>query len=714
MLLLLMPATGAGAIAAAVMLAMGIAWIIHKKVYQRAFWKSRQYFLGLVVIFVAAYLGLVFYDRWLPSRELQVIAASLGMPLETTLLTAAGILGTLSIPFLYTGIQTITQKHFGANQENSFTGSLLSCLLVSVVTVMLAQVMIDVPVLSMGESNFSWGILIVAAVILIFYCLFGKIVPSIFVGAGIFMVISTINVYVYRFRERLLEPTDVFSASTAMNVIENYSLFPISSNVLFGWNIFVAIVLVLYCLQHKQKSELTLRRRCALLCACAVSTIGIGTCISELETYHWAKEGAEINGYVLDFVSKFKELYVPKPDNYSTDLIAQLADQYAAGSHADVSDASKPPHILVIMDEGFADLRVVGDFTTNQEVTPFISSLKEDALSGYALVSVFGGNTANSEYEFLTGNSMAWLSPNTVPYQQYIQSPTYSMVSYLKDSYDYRCIALHPYEASGWNRPAVYGHLGFDEMHFLEDFPQEKYVRKYVSDQEMFEVMIEAFEAKKENPLFLVGVTMQNHGGFGYVSEGPTYTKHISLPDYPDKYREAEEYLSVIHETDKAVAYLINYFQNVDEEVVIVFFGDHQPSIEESFYRKISGSGEHTLETEQNRYKVPFFIWANYDIEETYMDCVSLNYLSSHVYETAGIPLPPYNQFLRELESRIPAMNVNSFFSQASGSYVLFDDGSKEEKQWLELYEALQYNNIFDKKHRNETLFPVLSGKVQS
>ena len=181
MLLLLMPATGVGAIAAAVMLAIGIAWIIHKKVYQRAFWKSRQYFLVLVVIFAAAYLGLAFYDRWLTSRELQVIAAVLGIPLKTTLLIAAGLLGTLSIPFLCTGIQNITQKHFGANQENSFIGSLLSCLLVSVVTVMLAQVMIDVPVLSMGESNFSWGILIVAAVILFFYCLFGKIVPSIFV-----------------------------------------------------------------------------------------------------------------------------------------------------------------------------------------------------------------------------------------------------------------------------------------------------------------------------------------------------------------------------------------------------------------------------------------------------------------------------------------------------------------------------------------------------
>ena len=338
--------------------------------------------------------------------------------------------------------------------------------------------------------------------------------------------------------------------------------------------------------------------------------------------------------------------------------------------------------------------------------TPFISSLKENLISGYALASVFGGNTSNSEYEFLTGNSFAWLSPNAVPYQQYIRSSTYSMVSYLKSVYNYKCLAFHPNDGTAWNRTNAYKHLGFDESYFLDAFPRKHYIRKYVSDQEMFELLIENYEAQKENPLFLFGVTMQNHSAFLY--SGENYTQHISLDFDGDEFKEAEQYLSVLHETDKAVEYLISYFENVDENVVIVFFGDHQPKVEEDFYQLIRGKEEDTLDTYQLRYKVPFFIWTNYDIEEQTLDCVSLNYLSSYVYDAAGIALPPYNQFLREMEAEIPSINANGFYSPSVGGYLPVEEANEEEMRWLELYESLQYNNVFDNKCRNEKLFPVL------
>lgn len=300
---------------------------------------------------------------------------------------------------------------------------------------------------------------------------------------------------------------------------------------------------------------------------------------------------------------------------------------------------------------------------------------------------------------------MAWLSPNTVPYQQYLHSSTYSMVSYLKSTYNYKCLAMHPFASTGWNRPAAYEHLGFDACYFVEDFPQVDLIREYVSDREMFEFLIDTFESEKEEPLFLLGVTMQNHGGYTYTGEN--FVQHISLTDYEDP--KAEQYLSLIHETDMAAEYLITYFQNVDEDVIIVFYGDHLPKLDESFYEYISGSTADTLDEQQQRYKVPFYIWANYDIEEAYIDCTSLNYLSSYVYDIAGIALPPYNQFLREMEAVIPSINANGFYSLSAGCYLPFDEATGEEQHWLELYENLQYNSLFDTKNRNETFFPALS-----
>ncbi len=706
LLLLLMPATGIGVITMVGILIVGIGLILYKNVYKMALGK-RNYLIP-IAMFISTYLGLVFYNRWIPSSKMEMMATMIHMPTETMLLIGSLLLTVLSVYFIYAVLEITIEKTPNTDEKNNFLKAIISCVIAAVVTVISAQIMIETEVLSMGYVNFIWAILIVLTAILFLLCLLGKAMLSILLGTGIFMIVSTINVYVYSFRERLFEPVDIFSAGTAMNVAGSYDLFPIPTNILTGWGIFVGLIIILCYWELSSKSDFTVKKRLALLSVCIISFIAIFFYVGNLKTYHWHNEGARFNGYILDFVSKFKEISASKPENYNQEKIAELAEQYASDKNDPKTDQTDRPHIIIIMDEAFSDLHVVGEFETNIEIMPFISSLKKNTISGYALASVYGGNTANSEYEFLTGNSLAWLSPNVVPYQQYIRSSTYSMVSYLKSSFDYKTVAMHPFKPSGWNRPVAYKHLGFDECFFVEDFPQKKYVRNYVSDQEMFEFFIKTYESHREEPLFIFGVTMQNHGGYTYTGEN--YTQSISLSDH-EEFPEVEQYISLIHETDKAVEYLVTYFESVDEDVVIVFFGDHQPKISDVFYETISGTSADTLDEQQKRYEVPFFIWSNYDIEEKYIDCTSLNYLSSYVYDVAGINLPPYNQFLSDMETAIPAINANGFYSLDARSYLPFDEANKDEAQWLELYEMLQYNNLFDKRHYNETLFPVLDMK---
>lgn len=128
------------------------------------------------------------------------------------------------------------------------------------------------------------------------------------------------------------------------------------------------------------------------------------------------------------------------------------------------------------MNESFADLSVVGDFETNTQVTPFMDSLSENTLKGYALSSVYGAKTPNSEWEFETGNSMAFLPDGSVVYQQYINDDPTSIVSNLKNI-GYTTVAMHPYYATGWSRNKVYPHLGYDETYFIDDFDQTKILR---------------------------------------------------------------------------------------------------------------------------------------------------------------------------------------------------------------------------------------------
>lgn len=148
---------------------------------------------------------------------------------------------------------------------------------------------------------------------------------------------------------------------------------------------------------------------------------------------------------------------------------------------------------FIIMDESFADLSVLGnEISTNQEVTPFYNSLQENVVKGYVLTSVFGGGTPNSEYELLSGNTMAFLPRGSIVYQQYIKDNTYSLISYLS-KWGYYCSAKHPFFANGWKRAFAYPELGFDEFSFIDNYPQKYLNRNYVSDQEMFEQIIDLY-----------------------------------------------------------------------------------------------------------------------------------------------------------------------------------------------------------------------------
>ncbi len=414
--------------------------------------------------------------------------------------------------------------------------------------------------------------------------------------------------------------------------------------------------------------------------------------------------GSVENGYLLNFVLQIQETIVKEPDGYSSENIDKQERTYVEENEKKESY----PDIFVVMDESFADLSVLGsDLKTNIDVIPFISSLRENTVKGYALSSVFGGGTPNSEYEFLSGNSMFFLPTGSIVYQQYIKEPSHTLLSDFKDL-DYYCIAMHPYLSSGWERQRVYPLIGYDESFFLEDYPQTNMLRGFVSDQEAFEEMIKKYEdikSQSDQNTFMFLVTMQNHGAFTY--EGDNYEQTIELEGYSREYPEAEQYLSVIHETDTAVSWLINYLKNVDHDVVLVFYGDHFPKLEDSFYREIHGGDFETLDEQNLQHTVPFFIWANYDIAEKDVELTSFNYLSNYMYQAAGMELPAYNQFLLHVQDEIPAMNTYGYYSEDNRCFKLYEEAEGEEKAILNEYHQFLYNCMFDKKGRSDYFFPI-------
>jgi phosphoglycerol transferase MdoB-like AlkP superfamily enzyme len=408
-----------------------------------------------------------------------------------------------------------------------------------------------------------------------------------------------------------------------------------------------------------------------------------------------------MNGYYTNFYISIRDYFVKPPEGYSQNTIRELEKDYpVTDSHSD----QEFPDILMIMSESYADLSILGsELKTNIPVTPFLDSLKENTISGYVLASIFGGTTANSEFEALTGYSLHFLPEGATPYQQYLQQNTYSL-NWVLRSLGYRCNATHPYYASGWNRTTAYPLLGFSQSTFIDDYPRNNLIREYVSDQEMFEYLLDALEQSQESPQFLFGVTMQNHGDYGFLEDN--LDEYIYLENYKSDYPQAESYLTLIHESDKALEYLLTQLQQSEKKTIVLFFGDHLPKLESAFYEEVHGGSFSNLEDLMLQYTVPFFIWANYDIPEQTVTCTSMNYLGRYLLEVIGIDLPPYYQFLKETEQVLPALNAFGYYSKDCGTIIPYDEAEGKEAEMLNLYRILQYNCLFDKGNRSQIFFP--------
>ena len=286
---------------------------------------------------------------------------------------------------------------------------------------------------------------------------------------------------------------------------------------------------------------------------------------------------------------------------------------------------------------------------------------------------------------------MAFLPQGSVPYQQYLKKEQESLASHLK-SLGYRTIAMHPYNSTGWDRNKVYPLLGFDEMYFIRDYKSPEKIRKYVSDRACYDKIIELYEEKTDDaPFFVFNVTMQNHSS--YSEEFDNFTPDIEVAG--SESAPLNNYLSLIKISDEAVEYLIDYFSEADEDTVIIFFGDHQPanSVVSSIW-KLNGKSTATLsdEDESNRYKVPFFIWSNFNSgTRTDME-TSANFLASTVLEISGLPLYDYSAYLKNLSNKYPV--VTSIRAEnADGKSTALEDRRDE----LNNYAILQYDRLFGK-----------------
>lgn len=314
----------------------------------------------------------------------------------------------------------------------------------------------------------------------------------------------------------------------------------------------------------------------------------------------------------------------------------------------------------------------------------------------------------------------------------YVKNKTSSLVSTLGAA-GYSLSAFHPYYASGWNRRNVYTNFGFNNYFSIpsvikssilleyvdggaksetliklcnQEYPNQHILeRAYVSDEADYDKIISLYEEKDEDtPFFMFNVTMQNHGSYSRTFSN--FENTVKITSSENYYPYTEQYLSLIKKSDEALEKLINYFKTVDRKVVICMFGDHQPSIEQSFYAEIMGVddiSDLSDEEQQKRYITPFMIWANYDIKEKEIDKLSANYLSTYVLKIAGAKTTTYNEYLYSLSQKLPVITSTGCID-SNGTYYK-NINKSEYKELINEYNRIVYNNAIDKENEKTEYF---------
>ena len=560
----------------------------------------------------------------------------------------------------------------------------------------------------------------------------GSIRFAVVTMAVLIAALGIANSFVISFRGMALSAADLFSLGAAASVASEYTYE-------LDWYMYMELLCTLAICMFSLKLHGGRILHPALRAAVLVLWCGVAgsfyylCCRTDfLEQHDIRSQGfthqLRYKNYDMIFTTLTTCFYlsVEKPEGYSLDKVKEIAAPYLTdGKNKAVSDdkntastsgnaaanaaiaAGETPNLIVIMNESFADYTSIGKgLDLSEDCMPFIHSLTENTIKGTAYVSIFGGNTPNSEYEFLTGNTMGFLPASSVGFNLFVRGNLPSIASELK-SQGYETLAMHPYRGTNYRRNLVYPQIGFDTFYTRDDFTQAKYIRSYISDDTLAQRIITEFNKHEEStdmPLFSYNVTIQNHGGY-FASNTRNLDLDITVEDPEVDQTKTTLYVNLIRESDQMFQNLVNYFEDKEAPTVIVMFGDHQANLGDDTYEYLVGNeDEISREERMEKYKVPFVIWANYDIPEETIERTSLNYLYSILADRLDFPMTGYQKYLLALSEKIPALCAQGYWGD-DGNYYELEDESSPYHDLINEYNILEYNDIFGGKDRDLEFF---------
>ncbi len=647
-----------------------------------------------------------------------------GGPVEPIVLVAAAFVSSQVVLHRERILADVTawgEKH-GWSQAQTHTRFTAVALLAGAV---LGHLAVELPynyeIIWMAPQYALLQVLIILLAIGFLHFLFQRRGAGMFVGVCLCFVIGLAQFFIASFKSAAILPNDLFVLGTAAAVSGGYT-YAIGGGVVLGLAVLLLAAAVGSLVAPAPAASRGRRVAANLGCSAALlaALVALVTVPSYFDTlgvqmkYWYSLDYYRKQGFITSFVAVAQDLPIDVPEGYDEDdaskLEASYVERYDEGEGASEARVAaegqfeeERPSVVCIMNESFADLSELDGASWGYDGPSFASSLDDALAQGSLNVSVLGGGTCNTEFEFLTGVSLAYVGDGKYPYSLYDLSVAPSLARQFSDL-GYETTAMHPNYATNWNRDRVYEALGFDEFLSIDDFAGDEVYHSGVSDAATYDKCLELLENSDE-PQFIFDVTMQNHSGYDQNNLGDVEQYHVDgLSDYDNA--RLSEYLACIDESDRALEEFLGELAELDRPVVVVFFGDHQPSLStileaalngEQVYDEsgnaiaggtgggdASGDAEATLET----YRSSYLIWANYDVAGCAQDGQELDsspaYLGALTAEMIGAPLTDFQKAQLAIREEMPAVSLLGT-ELADGTWVSADDGDALPQAYADL-----------------------------
>lgn len=513
-------------------------------------------------------------------------------------------------------------------------------------------------------NSFGFSVGLLATVLLSLYLLGQRHGGVMALVPVVCCILGIAEHFVITFKGEAILPSDILALGTAMEVSEGYE-FTFTAGIVTSLAL-LEISLGLLSLIRPRKLRAPTHvfpaiaaNLCAFLLVTVVGLSGFSNIDLEQALDFGFDRWQPITtyasqGFITSFTEMVNELPIEKPEDYTPDEAQSIEQELAA-----VYDSTY----------GSSEQRAAAGYTG----PAFYNSLPDALVRGTMLASVAGGGTANSEFEFLTGATTAFVGLGKIPYQLYQMNGVNSLAKDLKEL-GYTATAMHPQNPVNYHRDKIYQQLGFGDFLSIGDFEGAPYYHAGVCDYATYDKILDLLRTD-EAPQFIFDVTMQNHGGYDYGTVPAEELTNYWVEGASEGANSAlNTYLTCINASDRDLEYFINELRNIGRPVVLVFFGDHQPSAATTLNDELYPQ-EDTASHAFRIYQSTYLVWANYEIagntELNVYDTVGANEIAAITLNKIGAPLTNYQKALLATRSDVPTINVAGYLGADGLRYDL-------------------------------------------